>query len=271
MQRLSAIVPRPVSLVPTMGAIHEGHLALVKKARRFAGRTGTTITSLFVNPIQFGPGEDYQKYPRTFRSDCALLDKGSCDFVFAPTANDMYLPDSTTTVLESTLSQGMCGASRPGHFAGVCTVVSKLFHVVRPDFAIFGEKDYQQLAVLRRMVRDLNFPVRIVSHPIVREADGLALSSRNRYLSNEERKQAAVLYATLLEAEKKIKKGWNSASQVKEWIHATINKQKLAKVDYVVAVEPVTLENVDRIQFPVLLAVAVFFGSTRLIDNRLVK
>jgi pantoate--beta-alanine ligase len=271
MQRLSASLPRPLALVPTMGAIHSGHLALVRRAKRLSGRKGTTAASLFVNPMQFGPKEDFASYPRTFRTDCALLREISCDLVFAPSAEEMYQPDRSTVIVESSLSDTMCGASRPGHFAGVCTVVSKLFHIVRPDIAVFGEKDFQQLAIIRRMVRDLNFPVRIMSHPIVREKDGLALSSRNRYLSEEERKQATVLYSTLLAAEEKVRGGWDSAGRLRDWIRNTISKQKLAKIDYVVVVEPLTLKDMERIKLPVLLAVAVFFGVTRLIDNRLIK
>jgi pantoate--beta-alanine ligase len=271
MQRLSGKLPRPLVLVPTMGALHEGHLALVRKAKRLSGRTGTTAASLFVNPMQFGPAEDFHKYPRPFHADCQLLDSAGCELVFAPNAKQMYFPNSSTTVSESDLSQVMCGASRPGHFAGVCTIVGKLFHIFSPDIAVFGEKDFQQLAILRRMVRDLNFPVRIVSHPIVREQDGLALSSRNRYLSAEERKQATVIYSTLLEAEQKVRSGWDSASRLESWICSSISNKKLAKVDYVLAVDPITLRRADRITPPVLLAAAVFFGNTRLIDNRLIK
>jgi pantoate--beta-alanine ligase len=271
MQRLSVKLPRPLVLVPTMGALHKGHLALVRKAKRLSGRTGTTVASLFVNPMQFGPAEDFDKYPRPFHSDCELLDSAGCELVFAPNAKDMYFPNSSTTVSESDLSQVMCGASRPGHFAGVCTVVAKLFHILSPEFAVFGEKDFQQLAILRRMARDLNFQVRIVSHPIVRAAGGLALSSRNRYLSEEERRQATVIYWTLLEAENKIRNGWDSTSSLEGWIRSSISSEKLAKIDYVVVVDPITLRRSDRIMPPVLLAAAVFFGKTRLIDNRLIK
>jgi pantoate--beta-alanine ligase len=271
MQRLSGRLPRPLVLVPTMGALHKGHLALVRKAKRLSGRTGTTAASLFVNPIQFGPAEDFDKYPRPFQSDCELLNSAGCELLFVPEANHMFFPDRSTTVFESDLSQVMCGASRPGHFAGVCTVVAKLFHILSPDIAVFGEKDFQQLAIIRRMARDLNFPVRIVSHPIVREKDGLALSSRNRYLSEEERRQATVIYSTLLEAEQKVRNGWDSTSRLESWMCSSISNEKLAKVDYVVAVDPITLRRSDRISPPVLLAAAVFFGKTRLIDNRLIK
>jgi len=271
MQRLSGRLPRPLVLVPTMGALHDGHLALVRMAKRLSGRTGTTALSLFVNPMQFGPAEDFNKYPRTFQSDCELLGNARCDLVFAPGASDMYFPDNSTIVTESDLSRVMCGAARPGHFTGVCTVVTKLFHIFGPDVAVFGEKDFQQLSILRRMARDLNFPVRIVAHPIVREEDGLALSSRNQYLSEEERRQATVIYSTLLAAEQKVRNGWNSTDRVENWMRSSISKKKLAKVDYVVAVDPVTLQRSDRIAPPVLLAAAVFFGKTRLIDNRLIE
>jgi pantoate--beta-alanine ligase len=271
MQRLSARLPRPLVLVPTMGALHAGHLALVKKARNVSGRHGTTAASLFVNQMQFGPKEDFHQYPRAFRSDCRLLNSTQCDLVFAPKAEKMYFPDHSTKIIESDLSDLMCGASRPGHFAGVCTVVAKLFNILRPDFAIFGEKDFQQLAIIRRMVRDLNFPIRIIPHPIVRDQDGLALSSRNRYLSPEERRQALVLSSTLRAAERKIQAGWKSTSRLENWMRSAISKEKLAKVDYVVAVDPVTLRQMDRLALPVLLAAAVYFGHTRLIDNRLIK
>jgi pantoate--beta-alanine ligase len=254
-----------------MGALHAGHLALVKKAKRFSGQAGSTVASLFVNPTQFGPAEDFHKYPRTFQADCELLRNARCGLVFAPNKDDMYFSDGSTTVVESDLSRVMCGASRPGHFSAVCTVVAKLFHIARPDIAIFGEKDFQQLAILRRMARDLNFPVRIVSHPIVREEDGLALSSRNRFLSVEERRRATVIYSTLLGAEQKIRNGWNLTRRVEDWMRASISKEKLAKIDYVVAVDPVTLQRTVRISLPVLLATAVFFGQTRLIDNRLLE
>jgi pantoate--beta-alanine ligase len=271
MKRLAGTAPRPLVLVPTMGALHAGHVALVKKAKRFSGRAGTAVASLFVNPTQFGPKEDFHEYPRTFKADCDLLISARCDVVFSPNANEMYFPDRSTAVVESELSKVMCGASRSGHFAGVCTVVAKLFQIVRPDIAIFGQKDFQQLAILRRMARDLNFSVRIISHPIVREDDGLALSSRNRYLSEEERKRATVINSTLSGAEQKVKNGWNSTRRLEDWMRKSISKEKLVKIDYVVAVNPVTLQRSHRISLPVLLAVAVFLGKTRLIDNRLIE
>lgn len=271
MRRLSRRLPRPLILVPTMGALHEGHLALVDHARRLAGRRGSTVVSIFVNPTQFGPREDFHKYPRPFKRDCSLLRERECDVVFAPAPAEMYAPDASVTVYESTLAAAMCGTSRPGHFAGVCTVVTKLFNLVQPDSAVFGEKDFQQLAILRRMVRDLNIPVRIIGHPTVRESDGLALSSRNVYLSAEERKQAPLIQQALREAKLKIRTQAVRRQALENWIRRRIERGSLAKVDYVVAVDPKTLQPKEPIRLPVLLAAAVFFGATRLIDNLLVE
>jgi pantoate--beta-alanine ligase len=271
MQRLSRRLPRPLILVPTMGALHEGHLALVDRAKRLAGPHGSTVVSIFVNPTQFGPREDYQKYPRPLERDCSLLRGRRCDVLFAPAASEMYAPDASVMVTESALAGAMCGASRPGHFAGVCTVVTKLFHLVQPDSAIFGEKDFQQLAILRRMVRDLNIPVRIVGHPTMRESDGLALSSRNAYLSAEERQQAPLIQQTLREAEQELRTRAVSRRVLENWMRRRIERGSLAKVDYVVAVDPETLQPKEPNALPVLLAAAVFFGATRLIDNHLVE
>ena len=271
MQQLARTLPRPVVLVPTMGALHEGHLALVDHAKKLAGRNGFTVATIFVNPTQFGPQEDYRKYPRPFHRDCLLLRKKGCNLIFAPTPSEMYKADASVVVTESQLATLMCGLSRPGHFAGVCTVVAKLFHLVQPDIAVFGEKDFQQLAILRRMVRDLNFPVRLVGHPIVREADGLALSSRNVYLSPEERQQAPLIQQALREAEKKLRKSAISRRSLENLMRRIIEQGSLAKVDYVVIVDPETLQPKEPQELPVLLAAAVFFGGTRLIDNILVK
>jgi pantoate--beta-alanine ligase len=271
MQQLARDLPRPVVLVPTMGALHEGHLALVDRARKLAGRKGCTVASIFVNPRQFGPREDYQKYPRPFKRDCLLLREKGCDLVFAPTPANMYKPNASVLVTESQLETVMCGVSRPGHFAGVCTVVTKLFHLVQPDIAIFGEKDFQQLAILRRMVRDLNFSVRIVGHPTVREPDGLALSSRNIYLNAEERRQAPLIQRALRDAEEKLRRRPVSRRALESSIRHWIERGPLAKVDYVAVVDPETLQSKEPNKLPVLLATAVFFGGTRLIDNILVK
>jgi pantoate--beta-alanine ligase len=271
MQQLNRRLPRPLILVPTMGALHEGHLALVDRAKRLTGPNGSTVVSIFVNPTQFGPREDYQKYPRPLERDCSLLRGRRCDVLFAPAASEMYAPDASVMVNESALAAAMCGASRPGHFAGVCTVVTKLFHLVQPDSAIFGEKDFQQLAILRRMVRDLNIPVRILGHPTMRESDGLALSSRNAYLSAEERQQAPLIQQTLREAEQEIRTRAISRRVLENWMRRRIERGSLAKVDYVVAVDPETLQPKEPNTLPVLLAAAVFFGATRLIDNLLVE
>jgi pantoate--beta-alanine ligase len=271
MQRLASRLPRPAVLVPTMGALHEGHIALVRLAKRHAGKNGTTVATIFVNPTQFGPNEDFAKYPRRLKEDCALLKEAGCDLVFAPATDNMYFADRSVTVTETSLTTVMCGASRPGHFAGVCTVVSKLFNLTQPDIAVFGEKDFQQLAIIRRMVRDLNFPVQIISHPTVREPGGLALSSRNRYLTPGQRNEAPIIYQTLLQGEQKVREGAESTTQLENWMRKQIASASSARVDYVVAVDPVTLRQRKKLERPLLLAAAVFFGSTRLIDNRLVR
>jgi pantoate--beta-alanine ligase len=271
LQQVASQVPRPLVLVPTMGALHEGHLALVRRAIRLARDTGTTAASIFVNPTQFGPSEDFRRYPRSFEQDSALLRQNGCDLVFAPDAPDMYYPDRSIEIVENSLSRVMCGASRPGHFSGVCTVVAKLFNLFRPDIAIFGAKDFQQFAIIKRMVRDLNFPIRLEAHPTVREPDGLAMSSRNIYLSAEEREQAPVIQQVLQRAEKKVREGRGSVAGVVDWLRTQIQLAPLAKVDYVVAVDPVNLQTASQLRPPMLLAAAVLFGKTRLIDNRLVE
>jgi pantoate--beta-alanine ligase len=269
-QKIVSKFPRPVVLVPTMGALHEGHLALVRRARKRARAKGTVVTSLFVNPTQFGPKEDLARYPRPFARDSALLREEGCDLLFAPEAADMYYPDRSIKLSENKLSQVMCGASRPGHFDGVCLVVSKLFNLVQPDIAVFGEKDFQQLAILRRMVRDLNFPVELDAHPTVREPDGLAMSSRNNYLTPEARSQASIIYETFVAAEQKIRAGTASPAKLLDWMKQKIQSAPLANIDYITVVDPSTLEPLRQLRPPLLLAAAVFFGKTRLIDNRLV-
>ena len=270
-QKLVSKLPRPVVLVPTMGALHEGHLALVRRARKLARTKGTVVASLFVNPTQFGPTEDLARYPRPFERDCSLLRKEGCDLLFAPPTADMYYPDRSISVIETKLSSVMCGASRPGHFDGVCLVVSKLFHLVQPDMAVFGEKDFQQLAILRRMVRDLNFPVVLEAHPTVREADGLAMSSRNSYLTKAERSQAPIIQQTFFLAEQKVRAGMASSAKLISWMRQKIQSAPLAKIDYVAVVDPASLEPLPLLKPPLLLAAAVYFGKTRLIDNRLVQ
>ena len=271
LQQVVSQVPRPLVLVPTMGALHEGHLALVRRARRLARATGTTAASIFVNPIQFGPSEDFGRYPRSFEQDSALLRQNGCDLVFGPGVPDMYFPDRSIEIVENSLSRVMCGASRPGHFSGVCTIVAKLFNLFRPDIAIFGAKDFQQFAIIKRMVRDLNFPIRLEAHPTVREPDGLAMSSRNIYLSAEEREQAPLIQQVLQRAEKKVREGRGSVAGLVDWMRTQIQLAPLANVDYVVAVDPVNLQTASQLRPPMLLAAAVLFGKTRLIDNRLVE
>ena len=224
-----------------------------------------------MNPTQFGPSEDFGRYPRSFEQDSALLRQNDCDLVFAPDTPDMYYPDRSIEIVENSLSRVMCGASRPGHFSGVCTVVAKLFNLFRPDIAIFGAKDFQQFAIIKRMVRDLNFPIRLEVHPTVREPDGLAMSSRNIYLNAEEREQAPVIQQVLQRAEKKVREGRGSVTGVVDWMRTQIQLAPLAKVDYVVAVDPVNLQTASQLRPPMLLAAAVLFGKTRLIDNRLVE
>jgi pantoate--beta-alanine ligase len=271
LQELVSKVSRPLVLVPTMGALHEGHLALVRRARKLAHDSGTTAASIFVNPIQFGPSEDFEKYPRSFARDSALLKRNGCDLLFAPIASDMYYADRSIEVVETSLSNVMCGASRPDHFTGVCTVVAKLFNLFRPDIAIFGAKDFQQFTIIKRMVRDLNFPIRVEAHPTVREPDGLAMSSRNFYLNAEEREQAPIIQQVLQRAEKKVREGRGSVAGLVDWIRAQIELAPLAKVDYAVAVDPNNLQPASHLRPPLLLAAAVFFSKTRLIDNRLVE
>ncbi len=253
-----------IGLVPTMGYLHEGHASLIKKAREENDRV---IVSDFVNPIQFGPSEDLESYPRDFDADCALCESIGADLIFHPTPDEMYFPDFSTHVDVDGVSAGLCGKSRPIHFRGVCTVVSKLFNISEADRAYFGQKDAQQLAVVRRMVRDLNVNIQIVGCPIIREEDGLAKSSRNTYLSAEERQAATVLNKALTEGCRMIENGENDAKAVKDKIRSIIEAEPLAKVDYVEIVDWNQLEEVDSTEGDILAAVAVYIGKTRLIDN----
>ena len=253
-----------IGLVPTMGYLHEGHASLIKRAREENDRV---IVSDFVNPIQFGPTEDLESYPRDFDADCALCESIGADLIFHPAADEMYFPDFSTHVDVDGVSAGLCGKSRPIHFRGVCTVVSKLFNISEADRAYFGQKDAQQLAVVRRMVRDLNVNIQIVGCPIIREEDGLAKSSRNTYLSAEERQAATVLNKALTEGRRMIENGENDAKAVKDKIRSIIEAEPLAKVDYVEIVDWNQLEEVDSTEGDILAAVAVYIGKTRLIDN----
>jgi pantoate--beta-alanine ligase len=256
---------RSVALVPTMGALHPGHLSLVRAASR-AG--DAVVVSIFVNPTQFGPGEDFSRYPRTLEADCALLEAEGVDLVFAPSAAEMYPSGAASvTVQVGEIGERLDGVSRPGHFTGVATVVAKLFHLVEPRRAFFGQKDAAQVAVLRAMVRDLNFPVELVICPIVREPDGLAMSSRNRYLSVAERQQALVLSRSLREVDALVAAGETRTATLIEAVQRLFAAQPLLRADYIAAVDPLTLQRVERVSEGTLFAVAAFAGETRLIDN----
>jgi pantoate--beta-alanine ligase len=255
---------RTVGFVPTMGFLHEGHLSLVREARR---RSGATAVSIFVNPAQFGPHEDFSRYPRDLGRDAGLLEKEGIDVLFIPSAEEMYPPGYETYVEVRDLQDRLCGKSRPGHFRGVATIVLKLLNIVEPDLAFFGWKDAQQVLVLRRMAADLDLGTEIVACPLVREPDGLAMSSRNTYLSPDERRAALVLSRSLGEAETLVAAGERSAEKVIARTRAGIEAEPLARIDYVEAVDMLNLEPVAEIRGDVLIALAVFFGSTRLIDN----
>jgi pantoate--beta-alanine ligase len=251
-------------LVPTMGALHKAHGELIRVARDGAGEDGEVAVSIFVNPLQFEPGSDYNRYPRPEKADEEFCRDAGVDLLFRPSADEIYATDRSTFVEETSLSSTLEGKSRPGHFRGVCTVVAKLFNILAPDAAVFGEKDFQQLAVVRRMVRDLNFKIDVIAVPTVREEDGLACSSRNQYLNTEERKQAAVLYKALLAAKNA---GRKSANDVVALVQRVIDEAHLARIDYVEVVDAETLQPVDVIGANAVLLLAVSFGKTRLIDN----
>lgn len=254
-------------LVPTMGALHPGHLELIRVAREAAGETGQVVVSIFVNPLQFEPGSDFERYPRPQNPDEEVCCEAGVDLLFRPAQSEMYFPDRSVAVEEQALSRTLCGRSRPGHFQGVCTVVTKLFHLLSPHAAIFGEKDFQQLAIIRRMVRDLDFSSEIIGVPTVREADGLAMSSRNQYLSEEERKQAPLVRAALLAAAELVRDGEDSAERLVDSVGHGIAAASSARIDYVEIVDADSLQAPTIVSSNALLAVAVFFGRTRLIDN----
>ena len=260
---------KKIGFVPTMGALHDGHLTLVRKSKE---ENNITVVSIFVNPKQFGPNEDFASYPRTFESDKEKLEKEGVDFLFYPDVNDMYPEDYSTSVeVTSDITKKLCGRKRPGHFKGVTTVVAKLFNIVLPDNAYFGLKDYQQYVIIKRMVKDLNFSINIVGVPIVRESDGLAMSSRNKYLSPDERKDAVLIYTSLLEAKKLIENGIKSAYIIKKEIENILVRSRFSKIDYVEIVDPETLKSVNNISKSVLIAIACYFGKARLIDNMLIE
>jgi len=255
---------KPRVLVPTMGALHKAHGELIRVARNAAGEDGDVAVSIFVNPLQFGPGSDYERYPRPEKADEEFCRSAGVDLLFRTSAEEVYANDRSTFVEENSLSSTLEGKSRPGHFRGVCTVVAKLFNILAPDAAVFGEKDFQQLAIVRRMVRDLNFNIEIIAVPTMREEDGLACSSRNQYLNAEERKQAAVLFKALRAA---VDSGKQSATDVVALARKVIAEAPLARIDYIEAVDAETLQPVEMAGPNTVLLLAVFFGKTRLIDN----
>lgn len=257
-----------VGLVPTMGYLHEGHKSLIDAARKENDRV---VVSIFVNPMQFGPNEDLESYPRDLEKDAGLCEKSGVDLIFHPQPEEMYAPDFCTYVDMNGLTTQLCGKSRPTHFRGVQTVVLKLFHIVTPDRAYFGQKDAQQLAVIRRMVRDLDVGVTIIGCPIIREADGLAKSSRNTYLNEQERQAALVLNRSLQAGKALIEAGETNAQVIRQEIIKEIEKEPMARIDYVDVVDFDTITPIDTIQGTVLTAIAVFIGKTRLIDNFIVE
>lgn len=253
-----------VGLVPTMGYLHEGHKSLIERAVKENDRV---VVSVFVNPIQFGPTEDLATYPRDLERDSKLCEDAGANLIFHPEKEEMYFDDFCTFVDMDNLTKVLCGKTRPIHFRGVCTVVSKLFNIVKPDRAYFGQKDAQQLAVIKRMVRDLNIDIEIVGCPIIREEDGLAKSSRNTYLSVEERKAATILSKSLKVAKKAIEEGEKDTAKITDIIKEKINSEPLAKIDYIETVNSLSMEHVNKIEGSVLVAMAVYIGKTRLIDN----
>ena len=256
---------RTIGLVPTMGALHQGHLSLIHDARAMCD---VVVVSIFVNPTQFGAGEDFESYPRDLTADSALLAEYNVDYVFAPTLEEIYPQGFSTFVTVEGLSEQLEGASRPGHFRGVTTIVAILFNIVRPHFAFFGQKDAQQSVIVKQMVRDLALNTEIVVIPVVREESGLAMSSRNEYLNDEQRQAATVLSRALSQARAEYEDGEYSAARLIELVRSTIEKESLARIDYVSVNDAETLENLDKIEDrPVLLSLAVFVGKTRLIDN----
>jgi len=253
-----------LGFVPTMGALHEGHLSLVRAAK---ARCDVVAASIFVNPTQFGPHEDFSKYPRSFERDRGLLENEGVELLFAPSVEEMYPGGAVTFVAVEGLSERLCGKSRPGHFRGVTTVVSKLFHIMQPDLAFFGQKDAAQVAIIRRMVRDLNLGVEIVACPIVRETDGLAMSSRNAYLSPQERKTALALSRSLAQVKRLFEQGERCTAKLGAAGKQVFAEEPSVRLDYLEIVNPETLEPVEHISDPALVGVAAFVGSTRLIDN----
>jgi len=262
--RAAKTAGKRVGFVPTMGALHEGHLSLVRSAK---AQCDVVAASIFVNPTQFGPNEDFSKYPRAFERDRELFAKEGVELLFAPAVEEMYPAGAVTYVTVEGMSERLCGKSRPGHFRGVTTVVSKLFNIVEPDIAFFGQKDAAQVAIIRRMVRDLDIPVEIAVCPIVREADGLAMSSRNTYLDLQQRKAALVLYRSLQKVKREFESGESNAAKLAEQGRKLFAQEPSVRLDYLEIVAPDNLEALDNIESSALVAVAAFLGATRLIDN----
>ncbi len=259
---------KTIGFVPTMGYLHEGHLSLLRRARELSD---ISVLSIFVNPTQFAPNEDLERYPRDFARDEALARREGCDILFYPSVEEMYPKPYRTYVTVEDITRVLCGKSRPTHFRGVTTVVSKLFNIVKPHVAVFGQKDAQQAIVIKQMVRDLNFDVKIEVGPIMREPDGLALSSRNVYLSPQEREQAPLLYRSLLKAKEHIEKGERDAGRIRKVVEDVLKKATLARVDYIEIVDTRDLKPLQTLQGEVLIALAVYFGNTRLIDNIMIN
>ncbi len=259
---------KTIGFVPTMGAIHEGHLSLIQAARK---KADTVVVSSFVNPTQFGPAEDFHQYPRDPRGDQEKCREAGVDILFMPPVSQMYAKDHTTFVTTERLTEVLCGPFRPGHFRGVTTVVSQLFNIVRPHLAFFGQKDYQQAVVIQEMVKDLHFDTKIAIVPTVRERDGLAMSSRNAYLSPQERQAARVLYKSLLIGKKMISEGERDPSEIKFRMEELIKKEGIARVEYISICHPKTLQEVQKVEGKTLIVLAVWIGKTRLIDNILVS
>lgn len=257
-----------IGLVPTMGFLHQGHISLIERA---VIENNIVVVSIFVNPTQFGPGEDYDIYPRNIEGDMKILQEVGADVLFIPESKEMYPKDYNTYVEVMEITNGLCGASRPSHFRGVTTIISKLFNITKPNRAYFGQKDAQQCAVIKKMVKDLNYDVEIIVCPIIREGDGLALSSRNAYLNETERKEATILYQTLMLARKEIENGEISSEVIEKLIYKTISESKLADIEYVEILNETTLESIDKIKGDVLIALAAKFGKTRLIDNIVIR
>ena len=257
-----------IGFVPTLGYFHKGHLSLMQRARE---ENDFVMVSIFVNPTQFGEGEDYLKYPRDLRQDKKLAEEMGVDLIFSPQVSEMYPAGFSTFINVENLTTHLCGISRPTHFRGVTTIVAKLFNIITPDCAYFGQKDYQQLVVIRQMVNDLNLNIKIVSLPIVREKDGLALSSRNSYLNSSERKSALILYKSLQKAKEMMKSGERKTKKIIGEMEKMIRKEKLAKIDYMSICNPQTLEDVEEVKGETLVALAIWIGKTRLIDNILLR